>query len=98
LSYNIGTIYSIKINSGEELIARVADESETTLTITNPVSVAPGPQGLGLIPTFFTSEAKSVTLYKTSIALVAESEDSVQAKYIEATGGIIVPSKKLILG
>jgi hypothetical protein len=33
-----------------------------------------------------------------SVALVAETEDGVKMKYLEATTGIKVPDKKIIMG
>ena len=69
------------------------------ITVTDPVSVAPGPQGMGLVPSMFTAEpSQSVTINTNSIAMYAETEDSVRMKYVEATTGIKIPEKKLILG
>lgn len=94
-----GQTYSFKLNSGEELIAKVIEVSDSYLMITTPVSVAPGPQGMGLIPSLFTNDQRgNVRLNTNSISLVAETEEAVKMKYIEATTGISVPSKKMILG
>ena len=94
-------VYSIKLNSGEELIAKVLSlpDSDGFLVLEEPVSVAPGPQGIGLIPSMFTADPKGETKLNTkSIAIVSQTEDSVKTKYIQATTGITVPSKKLIIG
>ena len=57
------------------------------------------PQGMGLVPSMFTAEpSQSVTINTNSIAMYAETEDSVRMKYVEATTGIKIPEKKLILG
>jgi hypothetical protein len=42
-------------------------------------------------------EAK-ITLNTNSVSIYAPTEDSVKMKYIEATTGITVPDKKIILG
>ena len=69
------------------------------INVSDPVSVAPGPQGMGLIPSMFTANPdQSVTINTNSIAMYAETEDSVKMKYIEATTGIKVPDKKIIMG
>ena len=71
----------------------------STATLEDPVSVAPGPQGLGLVPTMFTSDPQeTITLNSNSVALYARTDDSVRMKYIEAVTRIKVPEKKLILG
>lgn len=92
-------VYTFKLNSGEELIAKVKQAGGDWVIIQEPVSVAPGPQGMGLVPSLFTANPASETRLNTnSIAIVAETEDNVKMKYLEATTGITVPSKKLILG
>lgn len=96
---NINEVYSFKLNSGEELIAKIIKISDDYITIEEPVSVAPGPQGIGLIPSMFTADPKAETKLNTkSIAIVSQTEESVKNKYIQATTGIAVPSKKLVLG
>ena len=95
----VGTIYSIKLNSGEELIAKVVEKIEGAVIVTEPVSIAPTQQGMQMIPSMFTAEpGTNVTLNTSSIAFYATTEDSIKDKYIEATTGIKLPEKKIILG
>lgn len=94
-----GRVYTFKLNSGEELIAKVVAQDITTITIENPVSVAPGPQGMGLVPSMFTADPdESPTLNINSVGLYAPTDDAVRMKYLEATTGIKVPDKKIIMG
>jgi hypothetical protein len=94
-----GKIYTFKLNSGEELIAKIIDITRDNIIITEPVSIAPTQQGMQMIPSLFTSEPKgNVTLNTNSITLYAETEDSIKMKYIEATTGIKIPDKKIVLG
>jgi hypothetical protein len=52
-----------------------------------------------MIPSMFTADIKEEIMLNTScVTLVALTEDSIKMKYIEATTGIKVPDKKLILG
>lgn len=92
-------VYSFKLNSGEELIAKLKEISTGHVTVEEPVSIAPGPQGMGLVPSMFTADNKeTIRLNTSSVSLVASTEDNVKMKYLEATTGIKVPSKKLVLG
>jgi hypothetical protein len=92
-------VYTFKLNSGEELIAKVTQASGEFITISEPVSIAPGQQGLQMIPSVFTADPKEeFKLNTNSVAIVAQTDDSIKVKYIEATTGIQVPDKKLILG
>ena len=94
-----GQVYTFKLNSGEELITKVKQAGGDWIVIEDPVSVAPGPQGLGLVPSMFTADLKEeIRLNTASVALFCLTEDGVKMKYIEATTGIKVPDKKLILG
>jgi hypothetical protein len=87
------------LNSGEELIAKIKLAGGEFLVIENPVSVAPGPQGLGLVPSMFTADPDAeIKLNSNSVSIYALTEDAVKMKYIEAITGIKIPEKKLILG
>ena len=101
MQFEQNQVYTFKLNSGEELIARVEKQEFNAewITISDPVSVAPGPQGMGLVPSMFTADIKrEIQLNINSISLYAYAEDAVKMKYIEAITGIKVPDKKLILG
>jgi len=93
------TVYTFKLNSGEELIAKVKQSGGDWIVIEEPVSIAPMQQGMQMIPSVFTANPKAeFKLNTTSIAIVANTDDSLKMKYLEATTGIKVPDKKLILG
>jgi hypothetical protein len=95
----LGQVYTFKLNSGEELIAKVSAESDGWLEIEHPVSVAPGPQGMGLVPSLFTADPEErLQLNTSSVSLYTLTDDPVKMKYIEATTGIKIPEKKIILG
>jgi hypothetical protein len=96
---NIGEVYTFKLNSGEELVAKVLKVNEKDVIVSNPVSIAPNQKGIGLVPSLFTVDSDTeVTINTNSVSIIAQTEESVKAKYIEATTGITVPDKKLILG
>lgn len=100
MTLEVGKIYTFKFNSGEEMIAKVSmNISSQHVSVTDPLSVAPNAKGMGLIPSLFTSDPdQSVTINTNSISMYAEAEESIKNKYIEATTGIQVPDKKIILG
>lgn len=100
MTLEVGKVYTFKMNSGEELIAKMQAEAVGHyIAIVDPVSVAPGPKGMGLVPSLFTGDpGQSVTINTNNIAMYVETEDSVRMKYIEATTGIQVPDKKIIMG
>jgi len=96
----INKIYTFKLSSGEELIAKVTNRIDSNiLKVSNPVSVAPNGKGIGLIPSMFTADIDGeVTLNINNVTIYAETDESVKVKYIEVTTGITVPDKKILVG
>ena len=95
----IGKVYTFKLNSGEEMIAKVVDAGDGYAMLQDPVSVAPGPQGMGLVPSMFTADPdKNSRLNMNCVAISALTDESVRMKYIEATTGIKVPEKRILVG
>jgi hypothetical protein len=97
----VGKTYTFKLNSGEELIAKITElhVGQGHIVVTNPVSIAPGQQGMQMIPSMFTADIdKEIRLNISSISLYAYTDESISDKYLEATTGIKVPEKKIILG
>lgn len=98
---NEGEISTIKLNSGEEVVAKIMNIADGTLVVKHPVSIAPGPNGAPqLVPSMFTAELdKDVIMYAGSIAMIAPTRDDIKTAYIKATTGIDVPpEKKIIMG
>ena len=95
----IGKVYTFKMNSGEEMIAKVVDAGEGYAMLQDPVSVAPGPQGMGLVPSMFTADPdKNPRLNMNCVAISSLTDENVRMKYIEATTGIKVPEKRILVG
>jgi len=99
MNFEINTVYTIKLNSGEEMVTKVIGINDDSLSITDPVSIAPSQKGMQMIPSMFTADpSQPTTLNTNSISFYCITEDSIKMKYIEATTGIAVPDKKIILG
>jgi hypothetical protein len=100
MTLEVGKVYTFKFNSGEEMIAKVQSECVGNyVSVSDPLSVAPNAKGMGLIPSLFTSDPdQSVTINTNSVAMYCEAEDSIKLKYLEATTGIQVPEKKILVG
>ena len=95
----IGKVYTFKLNSGEEVIAKVMDAGEGYAMLQDPVSVAPGQHGMGLVPSMFTADPEqNAQLNMNCVEIHSLTDESVRMKYIEATTGIKVPEKKILVG
>ena len=92
-------IYTFKLASGEEMVAKVLKVEGQFVDISEPVSIAPNAQGLGMVPSLFTSEMNGAFRLNTNtVSMYAETNDAIKVKYIEATTGIKVPEKKILVG
>ena len=95
----INKTYTFKLNSGEELVAKVRTINGDYIGISEPVSIAATQQGMGMVPSMFTAEpGTEVYLYLPNVSLYAKTDDAVSDKYTEATTGIKLPEKKILLG
>ena len=85
MTLEVGKVYTIKFNSGEEMIAKVNCEmTGHYINVTDPLSIAPNNKGMGLIPSLFTSNPdQAVTINTNSIAMYAEAEESISLNRIQ---------------
>ena len=99
MKFQENEVYTIKLTSGEELVCKISASAEDSITVSQPLSVTPGPQGIGLMPSMFTADPQqNVEINTRNICLMAFTDESVRGKYIQATTGIQVPDKRMILG
>jgi hypothetical protein len=99
MTITIGEVWTFKLTSGEELVGKATAVENNIVELQDPLSVAPGPQGLGLIQSMFTADPKDpAKLNMNNVTIFALTGESVKAKYIEAITGIIIPDKSIIMG
>jgi hypothetical protein len=84
-----GEVITLKLTSGEEIVAKLSEESGTYYKLSRPMVIGMGQKGPGLMPYLFTvSPEKDVKLLKTTVT-VAEPTDAEFAKqFLETTSGI----------
>ena len=84
-----GSIITIKIVTGEEIIARLEEETEEGLVVTKASIVAPNPQGgLGLVPWMMSAVPDKVLLTSQNVVAYHITVDQIADKFIEATTDI----------
>lgn len=92
-------VYTFKLTSGEEVISKVIGFDGEYAQLEEPLSIAPNPQGMGLMPSMFTAERDKIVLLNTNtVTMFCITADPIRIKYIEATTGITTASKKIVLG
>ena len=92
-------IYTVKLNTGEELIARVVEIAPDHMIIEHPILTVISQQGLQMMPGLFSADlGQNVRLNNASWAMIAETRQDVRDSWIQATTGIAPIRKQIITG
>jgi hypothetical protein len=83
-----GSVVSIKILNGDEIIARYENEDADTVTINRPLALTMGQGGLGMIPWVFLGDSETITLQKSHLFFVIPSKKDAADQYLQGTTGI----------
>ena len=87
--YKVGDNVSFKLASGEEIVGRLEEETDTHYTLHKPMVLIAQQKGLGLAPFMFSvSPDGKFNLTSTSVACIAKTEKGIASQYVERTTGI----------
>ena len=64
----IPEVVSLKLVNGDEVIARYEDSTVDTITITSPLAITIGAQGLGMIPWLFVGQRTIFFFYAVALS------------------------------
>ena len=99
MTIEIGKTYTMRMGYGEEIVAKVTAYDSSTLTLSKPVAVVPGQQGIQLMNSLFTADPEAeVTVNRSSVAMIAPVREDVGDSYLEATTGIKPVRSKILMG
>jgi hypothetical protein len=94
-----GKTYTMRMGYGEEIVAKIVSIDADTYTLSKPVAVVPGQQGIQLMNSLFTADPEEeVTVNKSSVAMIAPVREDVGDSYLEATTGIKPVRSKILMG
>lgn len=84
-----GEVVTLKLTSGEEIVARLDEETDTHYKLTKPMVIGMGPNGPGLMPYLFTvSQDKTIPLLKTTVTVAVASDKQFADQYMQSTTNI----------
>ena len=84
-----GEVITLKLTSGEELVAKLVEETPTYYKLSRPMVIGMGQQGPGLMPYLFTVHPdKEVKLLKTTVTLAEATDKTFADQFIQSTTGI----------
>lgn len=85
----VGSIVTIKLTSGEELVSRLSEETDTHYKLSKPLVLTMGPQGIAMVPYLFTvSPEKDISLNKHTVTVIVETDKPAADQYLQGTTGI----------
>lgn len=84
-----GEVITLKLTSGEELVARLVEETDTYYKISKPTVIGMSPKGPALMPYLFTvSPDKEIRLVKSAVSVAVASDKEFANQYLQNTTGI----------
>ena len=86
--FSKGDVVSLKLVNGDEIIARYEESTTDNITITSPLAITLGAQGLGMIPWLFLGESSTFTLSKNHVFTTVASKAEAASQYLENTTGL----------
>ena len=84
-----GEVITLKLTSGEEIIAKLTEETDAYYKLAKPMVIGMGQQGPGLMPYLFTVHPdKEIKLRKSTVTVTEASDESFAKQFLEQTSGI----------
>lgn len=84
-----GDVVTLKLFSGEEIIGKLVNESDTHYTIAKPLALTMSPKGMAMAPYLYTvSPNADVPVNKSAIVIIVPSDKEMADSYLTGTTGI----------
>ena len=96
LKQPVEKVLIFKMNSGEEVIARVNNKEDGFYAITNPMTVVVGPNGIQLAPYLMLADP-STEIMIAATTITARPKASYEQEYLSLISGIKLPAKSDII-
>ena len=84
-----GSVVTLKLVSGEKIIAKYVEDSSDSIKISKPMSLSMSPKGLGMMPFAFTVGGdKDISVFKTAVIMISVTDKQFADQFIQSTTGI----------
>lgn len=98
--FKIGDTLGLKLVNGDEVIAKLVEETNDTYLVTKPLAIVPSQNGVALMSSMFAmAQSKNVTvsIRKDHIMMAVEADERLADAYLESTTGIQTVKKSGII-
>lgn len=94
----VGEIVAFKVVNGDEIVAKIVENTPAGWIISKPCTVVPSAQGLGLVQSLFSADInKNIELKREHVIMHAPTIKALEDHYIQTTTGIQTVSKGPII-
>lgn len=84
-----GEVVTLKLMSGEEVIAKIVEETDKGYKLNKPMTLSMSQQGIGMIPFAMTVDMeKDITVRSSAVIAVEATEKQFSDAYMQNTTGI----------
>ena len=91
--YKVGDVISIKLSSGEEMIARFEEENDRDVIVAKPYILIAAQNGMALAPYMFTVAPETkIKLKINNVICIVKSAKDASDMYIKQSTGIAIAS------
>lgn len=85
----VGEVITLKLTSGEEIVAKLAAETDSHYKLSRPMVIGMGERGPGLMPYLFTvNPDKEIKLSKITVTVAEATDKAFADQFIQSTTGI----------
>ena len=86
---SVGEVITLKLTSGEEIVAKLAEETDSHYKLSRPMVIGMGEKGPGLMPYLFTvNPEKEIKLSKITVTVAEATDKAFANQFIQSTTGI----------
>jgi hypothetical protein len=86
---SVGEVVTLRLTTGEEIICKLVEDTAINVSVSKPMVLSMGQQGLGMMPFIFTVHPdKNVKLAKASVVMMEATDKQFADQYIQSTTGI----------
>jgi len=88
--YKTNDVVSVKLSSGEEVVGRLTEDADDTITLNKPLMLSMTQKGMGLAPYMFTVDPESqITFKKVNTITIVKTMETMAKQYIQSTSGLV---------
>lgn len=96
--FAVGDVIALKLVNGDEVVAKLADLSDSHYHLEKPCVVVGGPKGIGLIQAMFSLDPeKSIEVRSDHVMMTCEAVAQMRDHYFQVTTGITPVTKGSII-